>query len=112
MKRDARLYLHDIARSIGRIERYVKGLSFAEFSRDEKTRDAVVRNIEIVGEAVRHLPVELKSGHSHIPWAKMVGMRNKVMHEYFGIDNAILWETVRTDIPALKLLISGVEESL
>lgn len=109
MKRNIRLYLDDIKRSIRKIESYSRGLSLTEFKKDDKTVDAVIRNIEIIGEAVRHLPAELKARHPSIPWAKIVGMRNKVTHEYFGVDTDILWETVRTDISGLKEQMATIE---
>lgn len=101
-KRDIDLYLEDIKSSIGKIQSYTKDLSFNEFSQDGKTIDAVVRNLEIIGEAVRNIPAEIRIKYPKIPWKEITGTRDKVIHEYFGVDLEILWQTAKEDIPALK----------
>lgn len=101
-KRSATLYLEDILTSIENIEEYTEDLVFEDFRNDKKTIDAVVRNLEIIGEAARNIPEELKSQHSKVPWEKMASMRNKVIHEYFGVDVEILWQTIKEDLPELK----------
>jgi len=101
-KREAQLYLDDIFQSIAHIEQYTEGLSFEDFLHDAKTIDAVVRNFEILGEAAARLPEDFKEQYSFVPWSAMVGMRNKVIHEYFGIDPEIIWKTIQEDIPVLK----------
>jgi len=101
-ERTPSLYLDDIRASIGKIETYVRGMSWEEFAADQKTIDAVVRNLEIIGEAANRLPEETRARYPGIPWDEMVGMRNKIIHEYFGVDLEILWETVQQDIPGLK----------
>lgn len=101
-KRDVRLYLDDIHESLERIERYAKELSFEDFACDPKTIDAVVRNFEVMGEAAARVPEDFKEQHAFVPWSAMVGMRNKVIHEYFGIDPEIIWKTIQQDIPELK----------
>lgn len=105
-KREPKLYLEDIKSSIEKIEKYVSGLDYEKFSNDLKTIDAVVRNLEIIGEAVNNLPEEIKSQNPEIPWNEAVGMRNKVAHEYFGVDEEILWKTVTEDLPKFKEQIS------
>ena len=107
-KRDSALYLQDILTATEKIEEYIQGLSAQEFNKDWKTIDAVIRNLEIIGEAARNMPEEIISGHPEIPWGKMVSMRNKVMHEYFGVDEDILWKTVTEDIPEVKKQIKGL----
>ena len=102
VKRSSKLYIDDIVRSIGRIEKYAHGLSFDQFSKDEKTIDAIIRNLEIIGEAARNIPQSVREKNRNMPWKEMVGMRNKVIHEYFGVDPEILWQTVRSDMPVLK----------
>lgn len=101
-KREAQLYLDDIIQSIAHIEQYTAGLSFEDFSKDAKTIDAVVRNFEIMGEAAARLPEEFTERYSIVPWSALIGMRNKVIHEYFGIDPEIIWKTIQEDIPKLK----------
>lgn len=107
-KRQPTLYLQDILDSLEKIEQYIQNLSFEQFQQDEKTIDAVIRNLEIMGEAARNIPIEFRDQCSEIPWEKMVSMRNKVLHEYFGVDEEILWKTVTEDLPALKTLIQKV----
>lgn len=92
----------DILDSIARIEQYVSGLAFDQFTADQKTVDAVVRNLEIIGEAVRHLSNESEGLPAGVPWADIAGMRNVLIHEYFGVDLQIIWQTVNGDLPALR----------
>lgn len=101
-KRGPLLFLQDILDSISKIEDYTKGLSFEEFSKNDEKIDAVVRNLEIIGEASRNIPSDIIEKYSDIPWQKMVSMRNKVLHEYFGVDEEILWKTINEDLLPLK----------
>ncbi|MEK7570852.1 MAG: DUF86 domain-containing protein [Patescibacteria group bacterium] len=101
-KRENALYINDIIVAIDTIVGYVHTMSFSEFEDDKKSIDAVVRNIEIIGEASTHISEDLKIQHPKIPWKKMISMRNKIIHEYFGIDNEILWETIQNDLPLLS----------
>ena len=108
MKRSAQLYIDDMIKSLEKIERYIKGLSFDKARQDTKTIDAVVRNLEIIGEAASRIPKEIKDKYPELPWKEMVGMRNKVIHEYFGVDVTILWKTVKEDLPPLKKEIKKI----
>uniref|UniRef100_A0A7C6EBF6 DUF86 domain-containing protein n=1 Tax=candidate division WOR-3 bacterium TaxID=2052148 RepID=A0A7C6EBF6_UNCW3 len=99
--RDYGLYLEDILESIKKIRNYTKGMSFAEFAKDEKTIDAVVRNFEIMGEASKQLPQEIKNKHSEIEWKAMIDFRNVIIHEYFGIDLKIMWDIIKNELPPL-----------
>ena len=101
-KREPLLYLQDILTSLSRIKDYTKGLSFEDFSNDWKTIDAIVRNLEIIGEAARNMPEEVLEKYPDIPWGGMVSMRNKIIHEYFGVDMDILWKTIQEDLEPLK----------
>ena len=85
-KRGIKLYLEDIKDSIRKIEKYTLGVGLDKFSRDEKLIDAVVRNLSIIGEAVINIPKEIKGKNPDVAWKEIKGMRNKVIHEYFGID--------------------------
>jgi len=111
-EKSPRLYLEDILTSISRIEEYTEGLSFENFKKDQKTLDAVVRNLEIIGEAARNIPESFSEKHGKLPWREMVSMRNKVIHEYFGIDISILWQTIKEDLPGLKVQIQELLKSL
>ncbi|MBI4036188.1 DUF86 domain-containing protein [Candidatus Daviesbacteria bacterium] len=107
-KRELTLYLQDILTSILRIEDYTKDFSLNDLENDWKTIDAVVRNLEILGEAARNIPEEAAEKYSDIPWGKMVSMRNKIIHEYFGVDLDILWKTIKEDLPVLKQQIEKI----
>ncbi len=96
------LYIDDIKKSIAKIEKYTKDLSINGFKKDSKVIDAVIRNLEIIGEAAKNIPQEAKTKNRLIPWQEIIAMRNKVIHEYFGVDLDILWETIKRDIPKLK----------
>lgn len=109
-KREPKLYLQDIIISITSIEDYIKGLSFEEFSHDKKTVDAVVRNLEIIGEAARNVPKDVRDKYPDIPWERMISMRNKVLHEYFGVDIEILWQTINEDLLPLEEQIKDLPE--
>jgi uncharacterized protein with HEPN domain len=100
--RDVRLFINDILESIRKIEKYVHDKSYEEFQKDEKTKDAVLRNLEIIGEAVRNIPEDFKEKYPDVDWKAAAGMRDKLIHEYFGVSLAIVWETVKSDLPLFK----------
>jgi len=110
--RTPKLYLNDIVDSMRSIINYTKNLSFERFSGDKKTIDAVVRNFEIIGEATKHIPSKIKNQHPDIPWKEMAGMRDKIIHEYFGVDLDIVWKTIKTRLPKLKSTLSDIYQSL
>ena len=89
-KRSLKLLVDDIWESIEKIERYITGMSPENFQNDEKTTDAVVRNLEIIGEAAGRLPKDFTNQHSEIEWTKITGLRNRIVHEYFGVDLEII----------------------
>lgn len=111
-KRGIKLYLEDIQDSIRKIEKYTRGLDFEKFSRDEEKIDAVVRNLSIIGEAVRNIPKDMKAKNPEVAWNEIKGMRNKVVHEYFGIDEEILWKTIQNDLPIFKKQIAKLLKSV
>lgn len=111
-EKSLKIYLGDILTSVSRIEEYIKDLSFENFREDQKTIDAVVRNLEIIGEAAKNTPEEFSEKHSNLPWREMVSMRNKVIHEYFGVDIGILWQTIKTDLPSLKVQVKKLLDTL
>lgn len=100
--REWRLRVEDILEAIARIERYVDGLTFEQFQADQKTVDAVVRNLEIIGEAVRHLSTDQEGLPAGVPWVDIAGMRNILIHEYFGVDLSIMWQTITVDLASLR----------
>ena len=89
--RDPILYLEDIVLSMQRVKEYIGELSFQDFKWDYKTVDAVIRNFEIIGEASKNLPAEIKEKYENVPWDEMYRLRNRISHEYFGIDYEIIW---------------------
>ena len=109
-KRNNELYLQDILDSINKILKYTSDFSFDDFKNNTITVDAVIRNLEIIGEAASHIDSKLRKDSSDIPWAHMVAMRNKMTHEYFGVDVEILWQTIQHDLPTLKKLIQKIND--
>ena len=101
MRRDYRLYLDDILDAIKRIRDYVRGMDYKSFSSDMRTQDAVVRNLEIIGEASRQLPVEIREKVATIEWPKIMGLRNILVHEYFGVNLLIIWDIVEHKLEPL-----------
>lgn len=97
--RDPTLYLKDIVLSMERIQEYIIGLSFERFKSDYKTIDAVIRNFEIIGEATKSLSKDIKSKYPFIPWEEMYRLRNRISHEYFGIDYEIIWDIATKHLP-------------
>jgi uncharacterized protein with HEPN domain len=90
--------LDDIIESIQKIQDYTKNVSYDDFARDSKTKDAVLTNFMIIGEAVNHIPADVIDNYPDIAWHQMKGMRNIVVHGYFQIDDKILWDTIQTDL--------------
>jgi uncharacterized protein with HEPN domain len=108
MPRDYRVYLEDVSEAIGRVARYVSGFSREAFSADERTLDAVVRNLEIIGEAIKKVPEDIRSSNPAIEWQKIAGLRDILIHEYFGIDIEIIWDIVQNKLPTLEKQIKQV----
>ncbi len=109
--RDWRLRVDDILAAITNIEKYIGGLSFDEFRADQKTVDAVIRNLEVIGEATRHLSTDHEGLPADVPWADIAGMRSILVHEYFGVDLSIVWQTVTQDLPSLRAHLRRLLES-
>ena len=112
MKRDIRLYLEDIWESILAIEEYTNTLSEEDFYSNRQVQDAVVRRLEIIGEAVKNIDESFKNTYPDIPWKKITGMRDVVAHGYFGVKLERIWRVVINDIPDLKNNIMNIREKL
>jgi len=111
LKKDNRtyiMYFEDIILAMDRIAEYIDGLSFIKFKRDYKTVDAVIRNFEIIGEAAKNIPVEIKDKYPEVPWTEMYLLRNKVSHEYFGIDYEIIWDVALNYLPENQKQIENI----
>lgn len=108
MAKDPNVYLADIVECIEQIEEYTNTITFSEFDEDCKTQDAVMRRIEIIGEAVKNLSDEFRKEHSSIAWKEIAGMRDVLIHEYVGILLERVWNTVKEDIPTLKKYVQSL----
>jgi len=101
MSRDSTLFLHDILNSCNQILEFTRDHNFETFIKDDKTSSAVIRKLEIIGEAAKRIPDEIKFKYKDIPWRKMAGMRDNLTHAYFGVDYDLVWQTIANDIPAI-----------
>lgn len=108
MPRDFSVYLEDILGAIGKIQRYTKGLSRDAFAADEKTLDAVIRNLEVIGEAVKQRPADLRAREPGTDWQKIAGLRDLLIHQYFGIDVDILWDIIQHKLTTLHVSASAL----
>ncbi len=108
MIREYRDYVVDILDAINKAESFVKGMKFETFEKDAKTTFAVIRAFEIMGEAVGKIPSGVRSKYKEIPWKEMAGMRNKLIHEYFGIKPRVVWKTIKQDLPKIKLYLQEI----
>jgi uncharacterized protein with HEPN domain len=106
MPRDFKVFLKDILQAIERIEEYARGLTYEEFCKKQLVQDGIVRNLEIIGEAVKHLPKDVQNKHPTVEWKKIAGLRDILIHAYFGVDRDIVWDVVINKIPQLKQQIT------
>jgi len=106
------LYIKDILDSIEKIEKFCHDMSYDQFMADEKTRDAVVRNLEIIGEAAKNISDAMKKKTAQVAWRSMTGMRDKLVHEYFGVSYSIVWETIKNDFADLKSQMKELYRSI
>jgi uncharacterized protein with HEPN domain len=106
--RDVRLYIQDILESTAKIEEYIEGYSEEHFYKDSKTQDAVLKNLMVIGEAVKNINEEIRSRNPHIPWKKIAGIRDILVHEYFGVNLERIWLIVKEDLPELKRKIESI----
>lgn len=108
MSRDIGLYIRDIIRNMKEAEEFVQGMSQAEFAADKKTFNAVLRSIEVIGEAAKYVPESIRQQNPDVPWREMAGMRDKVIHFYFGVHVETVWITVTERIPSLRPVIERI----
>ncbi len=111
MTKDYKLYLKDILEAMESIEQFVKGLSFDNFIKDDKTTSAVIRKFEIIGEATKQIPDEMRQKYPLVPWKEMAGMRDRLIHFYSGVDYKLVWDTIVNRIPQVKTLIKDIIEN-
>ncbi len=108
MKREFLDYIEDIIEAIDSIEKFIKDIDCEEFILDDKTASAIIRKLEIIGEAVKKIPKNIKNDYSQIPWKDIAGMRDKLIHDYFGVDLKRVWKTAKKDVPKLKILFKKI----
>lgn len=102
------MFLEDILKCIDKIEEYTKGMDFEKFRNNQLVIDAVIRNLEVIGEASKYVPDEIRESYPSVPWKSMIGLRNILIHEYFGIDEEIVWEIVSSDLKKIKPVIEEI----
>ncbi|MCS6964323.1 MAG: DUF86 domain-containing protein [Thermoflexus sp.] len=114
-KRTDRELLNDILEAIRRIRTYTSGMTFEAFLEDTRTQDAVARNLEIIGEATKRLSSKLREEYPSVPWRSMAGVRDRLIHHYFGINLDVIWEIIRTELDSvasqIEAILKGREES-
>jgi len=101
-KRDWRILFEDMLEATDKIERYTAGMEYDDFVHTSLVIDAVVRNVEIIGEASKQVPAQVQGKYTRIPWRQLAGIRNRIVHEYFGVDVGIIWHIVTNELPKLK----------
>ena len=114
MKRDSKLFVKDIIDAMESIERFIGNMTLEDLQEDEKTSSAVIRKFEIIGEAVKYMPNKVKEEYKGIRWKSMAGMRDRLIHAFFGIDYNLVWSAIKTEIlklkPRLKKMLSSLEK--
>lgn len=108
MEKDDLIFIEHLLDSISKIEKYVQDISVHDFVEDELIQDAVIRNFEIIGEATKHLSDSFRIKHSKVPWKKIAGMRDILIHDYLGIDIYSVWKTIEKDLPELKKQLNAI----
>jgi uncharacterized protein with HEPN domain len=111
-KRNEEVYLNDVLESIKKIERYTKGVRESGFCQDSQLQDAVLKRLEIIGEAVKNISVSIRKKHSEIPWKEIAGLRDVLIHEYFGVNQKRVWKVIINRLPILKKQIKQIIKAI
>lgn len=109
-KRNWMLFIEDIVESIRKIDEYIKKIEYKQFAEDEKTVDAVVRNLEIIGEASKNIPGEIKEKYKEINWKGIAGLRDRIVHQYFGIDLELIWFIIKNELSPIKDKLNKIKK--
>ena len=112
MKKDPKVFIGHILESVHLIEKYVDQMSKEDFLKSVNIQDAVIRRLEIIGEAVKNLPLEFRDEYPDIPWRQIAGMRDVLIHAYFGVDLDLTWKVVKSDLPELERKVAGIRKKL
>lgn len=112
MSKDVVTFLKHILECADYIENRTKNISQEEFDKNDLVQDGVIRRLEIIGEAIRHIPEDFRQKYKDVPWIDIMDTRNKLIHDYFGVDLKLVWQMAKTDIPALKIQIEEILESI
>ena len=110
--RDLRLYFNDILAAMIAAQDFINGMDFNDFLEDDKTNSAVIRKLEIIGEATKHIPDSIRQEYTQVPWRQIAGMRDKLIHDYFGVDYTLVWVTIKDLIPPLQPIIQQILEDM
>lgn len=112
MNRNITIYLRDIIQNMKDAEEFIRGMSYEQFIGDKRSLNAVIRSIEVVGEATKNIPDDMRERYPQIPWKEMAGMRDKLIHLYFGVDKEVVWLVVKDRIPSLRPQIEQILQDL
>lgn len=112
MTRNVSLYVKDILQNMQDAEEFVRGFSYEQFAGDKRTFNAVVRSLEVIGEAAKNIPDEIRRKYPLVPWKEMAGMRDKVIHFYFGVNRETVWLAVKERIPAVRPMVEKIMQEL
>jgi uncharacterized protein with HEPN domain len=112
MSRNVLVYIKDILQNMRDAEQFIQGMTYEQFVADKKTMNAVLRSIEVIGEAAKRVPDDVRAQYPQIPWKEMAGMRDKVIHLYFSVDNETVWLVVKERIPSLQPLLEQIVRNL
>ena len=107
--RDYRDYLHDLLDASEKVAEFIRGMTQSQFLEDEKTQFAVVRGLEIIGEAAKKIPASVKAKYPQVPWREVAGMRDKLVHDYFGVNAEVVWRTAVEDLPRIATTLRDLE---